>query len=91
MFIASAPIVLNLGQFPQKMPRPRRETTAKTTANDRHMSVGRTIPSTTAALRSVLVPGGGDSDNAGHGLDGDDASVTSQELVEQDGPYPIVD
>jgi len=44
MFIASAPIVLNIGQFPQKMPRPRRETTAKTTANDRHMSVGRTIP-----------------------------------------------
>jgi hypothetical protein len=32
------------------------------------------------------VPGGGDNDNAEHGLDGDDASVTSQEHVGLGGP-----
>lgn len=36
-------------------------------------------PSTTAALRSEHVPGGGDNDTSGHGLGGVVASVTSQE------------
>jgi hypothetical protein len=44
MFIATAPMVLNIGHIPQKRLSPKRETIEKTTASGRHKSEGRTTP-----------------------------------------------